>query len=44
MKKIYVFGIGKGEKYLKRCLIAENVIVKGYIDNYKYESLKIYNG
>lgn len=44
MKKIYVFGIGKGEKYLERCLINENVIICGYIDNYKAGEIKEYNG
>lgn len=44
MNKIYIFGIGKGEKYLNRCLIRDNVIINAYIDNYKAETLEVYNG
>ena len=44
MNKIYIFGIGKGEKYLNRCLIRDNVIINAYIDNYKAETLGVYNG
>lgn len=34
MKRVYVFGIGEGKKYLDRCLL-KDVDICGYIDNYK---------
>lgn len=41
--EVYIFGTGEGEKYVKRCML-ESVIVCGYIDNYKADKLKLYNG
>lgn len=35
MKKIYIFGMGKGKAIVDRCLKNESVEVLGYIDNYK---------
>lgn len=35
MKKIYLYGIGKGKQYVERCLIKEQIKICGYIDNYK---------
>lgn len=33
MKKIYIFGVGKGKEYLKGCILKENVQVLAYVDN-----------
>ncbi len=43
MIRAYVFGIGKGEKYLERCLL-KDVRICGYIDNYKAERMDSYGG
>ena len=32
--KVYIFGTGQGERYVRRCL-REDVVICGYIDNYK---------
>lgn len=33
MKKIYIFGVGKGKEVVRRCLREENVHILGYLDN-----------
>lgn len=33
MRKIYIFGVGKGKEALRRCLRDENILVLGYVDN-----------
>lgn len=33
MKKIYIFGVGKGKETVRRCLHEENVCILGYVDN-----------
>lgn len=43
MKKICIFGLGKGKTFVDRCLIRENVNVVRYIDNHKAVSLKQIN-
>ena len=43
MKKVYIFGMGEGRKYVERCLL-EKVDVCGYIDNYKAEEMGFLNG
>ena len=35
MKKIYIFGLGKGKSFVDRCLLAEQTECIGYIDNYR---------
>ncbi len=44
MVKVYIFGIGKGKKYLDRCLLKNDVTICGYIDNYKAELMKSFEG
>lgn len=39
--KIYIFGMGKGKKYLDRCLL-DDVYICGYIDNYKVHELSLF--
>lgn len=41
--KVYVFGTGKGERYVRRCL-RQDVIVCGYIDNYKADKQGLFDG
>lgn len=33
MKKVYIFGVGKGKGIVETCLKTENIHLKGYIDN-----------
>ncbi|MDE7000719.1 MAG: GT-D fold domain-containing protein [Lachnospiraceae bacterium] len=33
MKRIYIFGVGKGKASVRRCLREENVRILGYVDN-----------
>nr|WP_300839504.1 GT-D fold domain-containing glycosyltransferase [uncultured Acetatifactor sp.] len=40
---IYIFGMGKGEKFLERCLLP-GVVICGYIDNYRAEEIDSFNG
>lgn len=35
MKKIYIYGLGKGNAFVERCLKRENSSIVGYIDNFK---------
>ena len=42
MKKVYIFGMGEGRKYVERCLL-EKVDVCGYIDNYKSEEIGFFD-
>lgn len=44
MKKIYIFGMGKGKAYIDRCLIKENTEVLGIIDNYKADIMSEVEG
>ena len=39
MKKIYIFGLGKGKLFVDRCLRKENTGILGLVDNYMSESL-----
>jgi len=41
MKKIYIYGLGKGKKILERCLLNENIQIIAYIDNYKSKEIDI---
>lgn len=41
--KVYVFGLGKRKKYLDRCLL-KTVSICGYIDNYKANTMKFFEG
>lgn len=44
MKKVYIFGFGKGKAFVDRCLLRENVNVLGIVDNYKADLLKVIDG
>ena len=44
MKKIYIFGLGKGKPFIDRCLLEDNVNVLGFVDNYKAGSLRELDG
>lgn len=44
MKKVYIFGLGKGKAYVDRCLLRGSVDVIGFVDNYKAESLRAIDG
>ena len=44
MKKIYIFGLGKGKPFVDRCLLREDVEVLAVIDNYKAASLRQIDG
>lgn len=44
MKKIYIFGMGKGKAYIDRCLMLQNVNVIGIIDNYKADKGELCKG
>ena len=44
MKKVYIFGLGKGKAFVDRCLLRENVNVLGIVDNYKADLLKVIGG
>lgn len=44
MKKIYIFGLGKGAAFVHRCLIKENIRLIGYIDNYKNAAVNEMDG
>lgn len=44
MINIYIFGMGKGKKFLDRCLIKDNVNICGYIDNYKANEMSFLDG
>lgn len=44
MKKIYIFGLGKGEPFVDRCLLKESVNVLGFVDNYKADFLAEIDG
>lgn len=37
MKKVYIFGIGKGKEILKGLILWENVQVLAYVDNYAHK-------
>lgn len=37
MKRVYLYGLGKGRKYAERCLKKEQIQICAYIDNYKAE-------
>lgn len=43
MKKIYIFGLGKGKPFVDRCL-KDDVEMLAFIDNYKAASLRQLNG
>ncbi len=43
MINVYVFGIGKGKKFLDQCLL-KSVNICGFIDNYKSEKLNSFQG
>lgn len=40
MKKIYIFGLGKGKEFVDRCLLKEQVNCIGFIDNYRADTEK----
>lgn len=44
MKNIYIYGLGKGKKYADRCLIASEISIIAYIDNYKSKSTNSFEG
>ncbi len=44
MKKVYIFGVGKGKDILKEYLLAEQVEILGYIDNFVQDSTKGMDG
>jgi glycosyltransferase family protein len=44
MFDIYIWGLGKGKKYLDRCILSENITVCGYIDNYKADDNVSFDG
>lgn len=44
MKRVYIFGTGKGKLYVNRCLIRNEIEILGYIDNYKANMVRKYEG
>lgn len=44
MKKIYIFGMGKGKRYVDRCLLKDQVAYIGFVDNYRADTGKMADG
>ncbi|MDE6603088.1 MAG: GT-D fold domain-containing protein [Lachnospiraceae bacterium] len=44
MKKLYIFGMGKGKAYIDRCLMKDKTQVLGIIDNYKADIMSEVEG
>lgn len=44
MKKIYIFGLGRGKTFVDHCLLKENIVLLGFVDNYKAEFLREIDG
>lgn len=41
MKKIYIFGMGKGKQYVDRCLLKDQAACIGFVDNYRADTEKM---
>lgn len=43
MKKIYIFGMGKGKAFVDRCLLKDQAKCIGYVNNFRKDTERIYN-
>lgn len=44
MKKIYIFGMGKGKEFVDRCLLRDQVECVGYVNNFCSDSERVIDG
>ncbi len=44
MKKIYIFGMGKGKQFVERCLLKDQITCIGFVDNYRADMEKAADG
>lgn len=44
MKKIYIFGMGKGKQFVERCLLKDQITCIGFVDNYRADMEKAAGG
>lgn len=44
MKKIYIFGMGKGKTFVDRCMLGNQTKCIGYVNNFHKDSEKMYDG
>lgn len=43
MKKVYIFGMGKGKSFVDRCLLKSQTECIGYVNNFRKDSERTYN-
>lgn len=43
MKKVYIFGMGKGKAFVDRCLLKDQTVCVGYINNFHKDSERMHD-